>query len=266
MPDSGTAFIASYRIGNGTAGNVGADSLTMVSAADARITGCTNPLPATGGADPETNDQIRRRAPQQFLTQERAVTMLDYENAAELNSQVEQAVASPRWTGSWYTVFIAVEPENGGNLTSGLRKSVQSQVNSYRLAGQDIQLDSPEYVSLEIELQICVDPSYFNLDVQAALQQVLGSQMLPNGTNGYFYPGNFTFGQTVYLSPIYAAARSVPGVKAVTALKFQIQGIDTDQYLDSGEIPLGSLEVARLENNPSYPDHGQLTFDMEGGK
>lgn len=270
-PDPGTAFTASYRIGNGTRGNVGAESLTMLSAADARITGCANPLPATGGVDPETNDQIRRRAPQQFLTQERAVTMADYEAAAESNLQVEQAVASPRWTGSWYTVFIAVEPENngnqaGGNLTPALQKSVTSRVNSYRLAGEDIQLDSPEYVSLEIELQICVDPSYFNLDVQAALQQALGSQMLPNGTKGYFYPGNFTFGQTVYLSPIYAAARSIPGVKAVTALKFQIQGIDTDQYLSSGEIPLGSVQVARLDNNPSYPDHGQLTFDMEGGK
>jgi len=265
-PDAGTSFTANYRIGNGTAGNVGADSLIMLEAADPRITGCRNPLPASGGIDPETNDQIRRRAPQQFLTQERAVTMADYEAAAELNTQVEQAVASTRWTGSWYTVFIAVEPQNGGSLTSALQKSVQSKVNSYRLAGEDLQLDSPQYVSLEIELQICVDPTYFNLDVRSALQQVLGSQILPNGQKGFFYPGNFTFGQSVYLSPIYAAVRAVPGVNAVTAIKFQIQGVDTDQYLESGEILLGSLQVARLENDPSYPDHGQLTLDMEGGK
>jgi hypothetical protein len=265
-PDSGTMFVANYRIGNGTAGNVGADSLVFLAVGDARIKTSRNPLPATGGTDPETNDQIRRRAPQAFLTQERAVTMPDYVVAAELNPQVEEAVASLRWTGSWYTVFIAVEPETGGQLTSTLEKAVKKKVESYRLAGQDLQLDSPQYVSLEIELQICVDPDYFARDVQQAVLQVLGSQLLPNGQKGFFYPGNFTFGQSVYLSPIYAAVRSVPGVNAVNATMFQVQGVDSVQYLASGELPLGSLQVARLENNPSYPDHGQLTLDMEGGK
>jgi hypothetical protein len=267
-PDTGTSFVANYRIGNGTAGNVGANSLVFMAAADARIQNgsCTNPLPATGGTDPETNDQILRRAPQAFLTQERAVTMTDYETVTEMNPQVDQAVASLRWTGSWYTVFIAVEPQGGGQLTSNLQQSLTSNVERYRLAGQDLQLDSPQYVSLEVELEICVDPNYFQLDVQQSLMQVLGSQILPNGQKGLFFADNFTFGQTVYLSPIYAAARSVPGVTAVTATIFQPQGVNDTTYLAAGEIKLGSLQIARLENNPSFPDHGQLTLVMEGGK
>ena len=61
-PETGASFVASYRMGNGTAGNVGADTLVYLAAADARIQSCRNPLPATGGTDPETDDQIRRRA------------------------------------------------------------------------------------------------------------------------------------------------------------------------------------------------------------
>ena len=110
-PPAGTAFTADYRIGNGTAGNVGADSLTYLAAGDARIKAVATRFPASGGTDPETPDQIRRRAPQAFLTQERAVTMPDYETIAESNPLVRQAVASLRWTGSWYTVFIAAEPQ-----------------------------------------------------------------------------------------------------------------------------------------------------------
>jgi hypothetical protein len=269
-PPTGTAFAATYRVGNGTQGNVGAESLTYLAAGDARITGCSNPMPASGGTDPETNAQIQRRAPQAFLTQERAVTMPDYVTAAETNSLVRNAVASQRWTGSWYTVFIAAEPQpssqmggaqTGGTLTAAQQKSVTATVNSYRLAGEDIQLDSPQYVSLEIVLTICVDPDYFNLQVQQALNQVLGSD-----TGGFFNSANFSFGQDVYLSPIYAAARSVPGVSAVTATTFQIQGVNNSTFLASGEIPLGPLQIARLENNPSFPDHGQLTLNMEGGK
>jgi hypothetical protein len=269
-PPTDTAFTATWRVGNATAGNVGAESLTFFAAGDARIAGCSNPMPASGGADPETNAQIQRRAPQQFLTQERAVTMPDYVAAAESNSLVRNAVASQRWTGSWYTVFVAAQPQpssqsggaqTGGTLTSVQQKSVTATVNSFRLAGEDIQLDSPQYVSLEIVLVICVDPDYFNLHVQQALNQVLGS-----GAGGYFNSAKFTFGENVYLSPIYAAVRSVPGVNAVAATTFQIQGVSDSTYLDNGEIPLGPLQIARLENNPSFPDHGQLTLTMEGGK
>ncbi len=265
FPDSGTIFTASYRIGNGTQGNVGAESLIYF-AGDPRIQSCTNPLPASGGVDPETNDQICRRAPQAFMTQERAVTMTDCENVTESNPQVKQAVATLRWTGSWYTVFIAAEPENAGNLTPALAKALTKTVNRYRLAGQDIQLESPQYVPLEIELIICVDPDYFQADVKQALLQALGSGTQPNGQPGYFAPDSFAFGQTVYLSPIYVAARQVAGVTSVRAKVFQPQGVATQSYLQAGEIPLGPLQIARMDNDPSYPNHGQLTLVMMGGK
>ncbi len=271
VPASGTAFAASYRIGNGSAGNVGAESLQFLAAADARIQRCSNPLPATGGSDPQTNDQIRRRAPQAFLSQApstlvRSVTMADYEAVAENNAQVNQAVASLRWTGSWYSVFIAVEPLGGGNLTPALQQTLSNTLETYRLSGQDLQLESPQYVSLQIALSVDVDDNYLRSDVEQSLLQALGNQVLPNGQKGLFYPDNFTFGQSVYLSPVYAAARSVAGVVTVTATQFQPQGVNTTQYLSMGEIRLGSLQVARLENDPSYPNHGQLTLAMQGGR
>jgi Baseplate J-like protein len=263
-PGSDTKFTASYRIGNGTAGNVGTDTLTRCS--DLNVTNCTNPLPAVGGTDPETAEQIRRRAPQAFMTQERAITMPDYERVAEMNTQVENAVATLRWTGSWYTVFITAEPKGAGNLTPALRKELKQNINRYRLAGQDIDLEPPQYLSLDIALTICVDPAYFQSDVEKALSDVLGSRILPDGSKGLFYPDNFTFGQTVYLSPIYAAARKVAGVQSVIATVFEPQGVPSSTYLAKGEIPLGPFQIARLDNDPSLPDHGQLTLIMEGGK
>jgi len=264
-PESDSVFSASYRVGNGTAGNIGADTLVLCT--DPRIDRCTNPLPAVDGTDPESTDQIRRRAPQAFMTQERAVIMGDYERVTEMNAQVQNAVATLRWTGSWYTVFITAEPKREGPLTTALRKQLKLNINRYRLAGQDIELESPQYVSLQIDLSICVDPDYFSSDVEGALLQVLGCGTLPDGTKGVFYPGDFTFGQTVYLSPIYAAARKVPGVQSVVATTFQPQGAPpTSIYLANGEIPLGPFQIARLENDPSLPDHGQLTLTMQGGK
>jgi len=264
-PSPDTEFSATYRVGNGTAGNVGANTLNYCS--DLNVIKCTNPLPAIGGTDPETPAQIRRRAPQAFVKQERAVTMPDYERVAEMNSCVENAVATLRWTGSWYTVFTTAEPKCGGTLSSNLRRDLRKRLNRYRLAGQDIDLRPPQYVSLEIDLTVCVDPDYFRSDVEAALDDVLGSRVLPDGTKGLFHSDNFTFGQTVYLSPIYAAARKVAGVTSVEASVFQPQSApSTSVYLGKGEIPLGPFQIARLENDRSFPDHGQLTLTMQGGK
>ena len=113
-PDSGTNFTASYRVGNGVAGNVGADSITRIVANTAGdFESLTNPLAAAGGVDPEPIEAVRRDAPEAFRTQERAVTATDYAAAAERRSEVQRAAATFRWTGSWHTVFVTADRQNG---------------------------------------------------------------------------------------------------------------------------------------------------------
>jgi len=263
-PASDSAFTGTYRVGNGPEGNVGAD--TLVFCDDLSVARCTNPLPAVGGTAPETPEQIRRRAPQAFMLQDRAVTMADYERVTEMNPQVEDSVATLRWTGSWYTVFVTAEPACAATLGPALRRDLKKNINRYRLAGQDIELAPPQYVSLEVDLTVCVDPGYFRSDVERALNDVLSSRILRDGTKGLFYPDNFTFGQTVYLSRIYAAVRTIAGVTSVVATVFQPQGVPAPMYLAKGEIPLGPFQIARLDNDRSLPDHGQLRLVMQGGK
>jgi hypothetical protein len=192
--------------------------------------------------------------------------MADYAARTEANGQVEDAAATLRWTGSWYTAAINAGPRGGGDLTAALQETLIRYVDRYRLAGQDLKIDGPDYVPLELELTVCVDRDYFRSDVERSLQQVLGSGYLPDGRRAFFAPGRFRLGQTVYLSPIYRAARSVAGVETVTATVFQPQGPRTRLYLDKGEIPLGPSQVARLDNDPSFPGHGRLTLVLEGGK
>lgn len=269
LPVAGDDFAAIYRVGNGTAGNVGANCLINCYApvaAKATIQTCTNPIAATGGIDPETAAQICRRAPQAFMKQERAITMQDYVNAVELNPQIEDAAAEARWTGSWYTVFIAAEPQANAPLSKALRRSLTKTVNAYRLAGQAAFLEAPQYVPLAITLAICVDPDSFAMDVRTALLQVLGSCTLPSGAPAFFAPQNFELGQPLYLSPIYAAARTVPGVTRVTATVFEPQGQNTQTYIQQGYIPMGPFQVAQLDNDPSLPGNGILSLTMLGGR
>ena len=112
-PDEDTRFKATYRVGNGVAGNVGAHTIAHVVTDDGRIDEVINPMPARGGTDPETAAQIRRAAPEAFRTQQRAVTPADYAEVTERHDGVQRAAARLRWTGSWHSVFITVDRDGG---------------------------------------------------------------------------------------------------------------------------------------------------------
>ncbi len=269
---------ATYRIGNGRVGNVGAESLAHVVNGPSGITNARNPLPATGGEDPESADQVRLYAPQAFRTQERAVTEADYAAMAERHAEVQRATATRRWTGSWYTMFVTVdrrgvragEPARSSDEAFGVE--IGNFLQRYRLAGHDLEIDMPIYVSLDIAMTVCVAPGYVQANVRQALNRVFSSTSLPDGSRGFFHPDNFTFGQPVYLSQLIAAAMQVPGVSWIDVddtppkpNRFQRWGQPSQGELAAGYIPMGWLEIARLDNDPNRPENGKIEFIMQGG-
>ncbi|MFO0729689.1 MAG: baseplate J/gp47 family protein [Nitrospiraceae bacterium] len=108
-PDGGTKFVATYRVGNGRAGNVGAEAIARIVSDLKGFQRVRNPLSAQGGADAETMEEVRQFAPQAFRTQQRAVTEGDWAEVAARHPEVQKAAATFRWTGSWYTVFITID-------------------------------------------------------------------------------------------------------------------------------------------------------------
>ncbi|HBY59760.1 MAG TPA: putative baseplate assembly protein, partial [Solibacterales bacterium] len=149
-PSPDTPFRASYRIGSGTAGLVGADVLTRLVWQPGAIAGLAimlrNPQPAFGAADPEPLEQVRQFAPQAFRTQRRAVTQEDYEAAAEQNPEVQKAAARFRWTGSWYTVFVTVDRKGGLEVDRPFRDKIRNWLERFRLAGFDLEISAPVFV------------------------------------------------------------------------------------------------------------------------
>ena len=82
--ETGVNFTATYRVGNGSAGNVAQEALAhAVLPASflpplSDIQQVRNPLAATGGIDPESMQHIRQFAPFEYQSQERCVTEADY--------------------------------------------------------------------------------------------------------------------------------------------------------------------------------------------
>ncbi len=266
-PNEGAAFTASYRVGNGVAGNVGAQSIFHIVSSDTGFfEAITNPLPAAGGIDHEDLAAARRDAPEAFQTQERAVTAADYAAAAERRADIQRAAATFRWTGSWHTVFVSADRLGGAAVDARFEARLRAHLERFRMAGYDLEVDAARYVALDITLHLCVRPGYFRSEVVRAVQLELGAGVLPDGRLAVFHPDNFTFGQPVYLSPIIAAAQAVQGVEAVWVKKFERFGQPDTLPMEAGVLTLGRLEIAQLANNPNFRERGRLTLEAGGGQ
>jgi hypothetical protein len=267
---------ATYRTGNGSAGNVGAETLVNVVATPAKpltgIAAVRNPLSAQGGTDGETLDQVRSSAPWAFRKQQRAVTEADYAEVAQRQPEVKKAQATLRWTGSWYTMFVTVDRIHGRPVDDSFRTTIRDFLESFRLAGYDLEIEAPVYVSLDIAFTVCVAPNYFRSSVESALLDTFSNRVLPNGQLGFFHPDKFTFGQPVYLSRVIAAAMQVPGVRWIDTDDvppapnyFRRWGQLSHGETAAGRISMARLEIARLDNDPSRTENGRIQFFMEGG-
>ena len=178
---------------------------------------------------------------------------------------VQRTSATLRWTGSWFTHFVAIDRQDGQALESGFESRIREFVEPYRLAGHDLELDDPIHVPLEVGLDVCVRDGYFRADVRGRLLEILSNRRQPDGTPALFHPDRLSFGQPVYLSPILAATRQVPGVESAEVVTFERQGVRERRSLEAGVIKLGRLEVARLDNDPNRPENGIVRLDVSGG-
>lgn len=265
-PNSGTAFTATYRVGNGSVGNVGADAVAHIITGVANITAVRNPLPATGGVNSETMEEARQAAPYAYRRQERAVTAQDYADVAKRHPDVQRAAATFRWNGHGHTVFVTVDRFGGRPVTAEFEADLIAFLDQFRMAGYDLEIDAPRFIALEIELFICVEPDHFRVQVRQEVLAALSARSLPDGSRGFFHPDNFSFGDPLYLSAIYARVMKIEGVKSVEAKVFRRRGSTDPAPLLDGVLEFGRLEIAQLENDPNFPERGSITVETGGGK
>ncbi len=268
IPDTGDVFQVTYRAGGGAIGNVAAGTITRIEPGGPNwVVAVTNPFPASGGADQETNQQIQRLAPQAFrAVQYRAVRPEDYVAAAETLPWVLRAGTVFRWTGSWLTVFTTADPRGTETIPVPEHVDLINLLNRYRMAGYESYAPAPRYVALDLYIYVCAQPGAFRGDVEAGVLKALSSLKYPDGTTGFFFTDRFTFGTALERSELEAAIAAVVGVAGVTSIQYRQRGV-TPIPIEMGDtVAVGADQVLRVDNDPSRPERGSLHVEVEGGK
>jgi hypothetical protein len=267
-PAIGDVFTVQYRTGLGAQGNVAADSICFPQPPlSALLSSCRNPFAVTNAADQETASHITRMAPQAFqAVQYRAVLASDYEAAAQTLPWVEKAGTCFRWTGSWMTVFTAADPHGGLAMSTDQEIQLVELLNRYRLAGYESYAPPPDYVSIDLRIEVCVDTGWLDGDVEASVLAALSGGSCSAAASAFFFADNFTFGTPLYRSRLEAAIQNAAGVMGVRAIRYRKRGAFNNFRPLPEVITPASNQILRVENDPSWPERGIIKIIAEGGR
>ncbi|HEX6938809.1 MAG TPA: putative baseplate assembly protein [Longimicrobiales bacterium] len=199
---------ATYRKGLGREGNVGAGQLSLLMTRPLGVKAVTNPLPASGGEDPETLEDTREAAPLTVLTLGRIVSLDDYRDFARTFAGIRKAHAAWTWNGRTRGIFLTVAGPAGDAVPDG--GPVQSSLLDAIARSGDphipVQVRSYEPVPFRVAATVTRDAAYRADDVRAAVEAALADRFSFEARE---------FGQPVALSEVMGVIQAVEGVVAV---------------------------------------------------
>jgi predicted phage baseplate assembly protein len=125
LPTGSNNVRAIYRKGIGAGGNVKPGALAQLLDRPLGVKGVSNPIEASGGVDPEPEEDARESIPLAVRTLGRAVSLLDYEDFARAFTGVAKANAAVLTLRAGRTIVVTVAFEGGDridDLTDNLKK------------------------------------------------------------------------------------------------------------------------------------------------
>jgi len=96
--------------------------------------------------------------------------------------------------------------------------------------------------------------------------QALSAVKNPDGTTGFFYLDNFTFGQPLERSALEAAIQKCSGVAGVECIMYRQRGVIVNYIRMPDEVTIQPSQILRVDNDPSRPERGSLKVYVDGGK
>jgi predicted phage baseplate assembly protein len=239
-----------YRAGGGAAGNVGAHTITALQTAVPGITTVTNARSAVGGADEETVDDAKRRAPSLLKAGDRAVTAEDFvalalRSPATIRRAEALALHHPAFAGLDVpgAVTVIAVPDAPGPApapTDATLALLCAFLDQHRLLTTEVFAVGPTYRQVRVVADIVVQP---NADL-AAVQRDAAEQVtrwlhpLTGGDDG----GGWPFGGAIYSSSLFRVLLAVPGVARLRDNQVEVildgerQTFCRDVELNRGEL------------------------------
>lgn len=191
----------------------------------------TSVMSSFGGSERETIEQIRFRAPNHYVTQNRAVTKLDYETLILKDYPDMEAVSV--WGGQendppiYGKVFISLKPKQNYFLTNVQKEEIKNRLIEERgVLTVTPEITDPDYVYLLLRGDVYYNPSLTNLTSEQIKQNVRAAILDYENTDLINF--NSVFRKSKLQQQIEASEKSITGSDIKVFLQKRI-ALDTVQ-------------------------------------
>ncbi len=207
LPTGGNNVRVSFRQGSGAAGNIDAGSLVKLVKPHPLLDSVVQPIASSGGADRESDADLRENAPATLLALDRAVSLEDFAQLARGHASVWQARAfrKPPGLGQRESLEVVVMAAGGDTPTPSVKTDLQNYLLARAQPG--VALTVTDYVRLTFKLTVKIRIRTDAYDSQT-VQDAVGAALLAAFTEQYRQ-----LGQPLYRGEIYQIVDGVAGVE-----------------------------------------------------
>lgn len=230
---SNNVLVSVYRVVPGTRGNVGPHEIVVVDTHSDALD-VTNLLPAVGGRDAETVEQIIRRAPSLLTSRDRAVTRADFEIIArEASGEVARAACMGTMSEDGQ-VEVVILPRRRENervpdpfLSQGLRDHVSTYLKRRCLINVDPVVRLARFMPIDVSVSLRLRPNANIIQTREQAEQWVDQFLDPytGGLEGEGWP----FGGTLYAQDFARMVTDLAEVRHVVDVQlYDMSSADAD--------------------------------------
>ena len=246
-----TMFI-SYRVGGGSDTNVGPNTISTVTKKQMFVNGSNttinqqvinslkvnNPLPALGGKDEPSIEELRNLVRYNFASQERCVTIEDYKTRialmpGEFGIPFRNNVMEEQNKIKIYTLTLDSNSKLSTTSTTTLKRNIATYLSDYRMLNDYVEVDNGRVYNLGFEVDLFVDKQFSQSEI---ITQAIST------ITDYFDINKWGMGDNIYLAQLIEDINNVPGVLNVVDLRVYNK-VGQGKY-SSNEIPQPYIDNA----------------------
>lgn len=265
-----TTLTVKYLVGGGSQYNVQSNQLTKVSNLSATANDnsylntitVNNSVPASGGGDGDTIEELRQNSLAAYMSQNRAVTQADY---------LQKVIGMPAQYGKVAKAYITKDDATFNNYygdsivnkdqvlvslyvlglddlgklatpSEALMKNIKTYLSDYRMLTDSVNVKPAYVINIGCNFDIVLRPNYNS-------QDVLARCLLE--TNKYFASENWQINEPIVLSDIITLLDVVEGVQTVKSVEIvnKFGGIYSEYSYDIQSALLNGVVYPSLDTS-----------------
>lgn len=229
IPKANSTMYVKYRVGGGTAANIGINTINSVGLVEMVVKGpntsnnqavraslkVNNLIPAFGGGNEPTTEEIRYITKYNFASQNRAVTLKDYlatvfKMPGKFGVPYRMQIAENQNKIEFAVLGLNSSSKLDNASTNTLKENIASWLADYRMINDYVTVRDGRIINLSFDVDMYTDKTFNQGEIVNNVINVIKE---------YFDVNKWQMGQNIYLTQLVEAINNVGGVLNITDIK-----------------------------------------------